>query len=87
MGKQARGQRVPTSTPRGAIYREEEEVAVYIYSIAGVEYYKKVPKIYKQAPGAYKQVPEPHKQALKSQFWASFVHRGVLTPCKSMAHP
>jgi len=30
----------------GAIYREEE-VVVYIYSIGGVEYYKKIIDIYK----------------------------------------
>ena len=39
-------QKVPTSTPWDAIYKEEE-VVVYIYSIGGVEYYKKVPRIYK----------------------------------------
>ena len=38
--------KVPTSTPWDAIYKEEE-VVVYIYSIGGVEYYKKVPRIYK----------------------------------------
>jgi len=32
--------------PWGAIYREEE-VAVYIYSIGDVEYYKKILEIYK----------------------------------------
>jgi hypothetical protein len=31
----------------GAIYREEE-VSVYIYSIGGAEYYKKVLDVYKQ---------------------------------------
>ena len=35
--------RVPTSTPLG-VYREE--VVVYIYSIGGIEYYKKVPMFY-----------------------------------------
>jgi len=38
--------KVLTSTPWGAIYREEE-VVVYIYSTGGVEDYKKVPKFYK----------------------------------------
>jgi hypothetical protein len=38
--------RVPTSTPLGVIYREEE-VVVYIYFIGGIEYYKKIPIIYK----------------------------------------
>ena len=39
----------PTSSPWGAIYREEE-MAVYTCSIRGVEYYKMVLKVYKQVP-------------------------------------
>ena len=41
-----RPKKSPTSSPWGAIYKEEE-VAVYIYSIGEVEYYKNVLEIYK----------------------------------------
>ena len=46
MNERAKLPKVPTFTPWGAIYREEE-VVVYVYSIGGVEYYKEVPRIYK----------------------------------------
>jgi len=39
-------QKVPMSSPWGAIYGEEEAV-VYIYSIGRVEYYMKIPGIFK----------------------------------------
>jgi len=48
-GKRVSGQKSPTSTPWGVIYKEEE-VVVYTYSIGGVKYYKKVLNIYKQVP-------------------------------------
>jgi len=55
--KESKWPKVPTSTHGGAIYREEE-VVVCVYSIGGVKYYKKVPRIYKQVSRIYKQVPE-----------------------------
>jgi len=42
VNERAKLPKVPTFTPWGAIYREEEEVVVYVYSIGGVENYKKV---------------------------------------------
>ena len=54
MNERAKLPKVPTFTPWGAIYREEEEVVVYVYSIGGVEYYKKISKIYKPIPGCCK---------------------------------
>jgi len=49
VSKRANGQKSPPPAPR-PLFIGEEEAVVYIYSIGGVEYYKKVPEIYKQVP-------------------------------------